>query len=242
MSVLKLRVNEAMSRVEKLEKSQSQSLASQKQPTPPQQPPQSQPQPPKLVKAPAPPPPIATKSEPVGWSTTQKQKEIEKEIEPAKPAPPAAAAAAETEEEEDEDEDLAFVDFSTDLRGALMAGPCDFVEAVKLVPPPVKRTATSTTKTTTTATTSAAATSAPTKTDLSQYPRQGDRIKARWKGLRSWFKGVCLSVNIPEIGSGDAITFHVQYDDGGIEKFVRSDWIQIDTDAVGGGSRERKRR
>ena len=31
------------------------------------------------------------------------------------------------------------------------------------------------------------------------------------------------------------MTFHVQYDDGGIEKFVRSDWIMLDSDWGGGG-------
>ncbi|GMH90719.1 hypothetical protein TrVE_jg5987 [Triparma verrucosa] len=65
--------------------------------------------------------------------------------------------------------------------------------------------------------------------DAGKAPRQGDRVKARWKGLRSWFKGVCIAVNDKNVeGGGGVITWDVQYDDGAIDKFMKRDFIMLD--------------
>ena len=64
-------------------------------------------------------------------------------------------------------------------------------------------------------------------------PKAGERVKARWRGGRSWFKGVCLGVNDKNAeGGGGQVTFHVQYDDMSFEKFVRKDYIVLDEEAI----------
>ena len=82
--------------------------------------------------------------------------------------------------------------------------------------------------------------------EASKVPRVGDRVKARWKGLRSWFKGVCIAVNDKNAeGGGGVMTWNVQYDDGAIDKFVKKDFIILDEDfykgegGKGGGSKKK---
>jgi len=67
--------------------------------------------------------------------------------------------------------------------------------------------------------------------------REGDRIKARWKGLTSYFKGHVLNVNnhvdydnVDDNhveSSQQRITYDVKYDDGGIERNVKPDHIML---------------
>ncbi|GMH95132.1 hypothetical protein TL16_g13084 [Triparma laevis f. inornata] len=82
----------------------------------------------------------------------------------------------------------------------------------------------------------------PTKADeAGKAPRQGDRVKARWKGLRNWFKGVCIAVNDKTVeGGGGAITWNVQYDDGVVDKFVKRDFIQLDEEFYEGDDGKKK--
>jgi len=119
----------------------------------------------------------------------------------------------ETESESEEEDDFRFECTSVPIRGALRSSECDVLESVEGK--------------------AKAAAAAESGGGEEKAPRVGDRVKARWKGLRSWFKGVCISVNgREEEGSNGQITFHVQYDDGGIEKFVRRDYVMLDEDEL----------
>ncbi|GMH69500.1 hypothetical protein TrRE_jg11068 [Triparma retinervis] len=122
---------------------------------------------------------------------------------------------SEDEEEEEEEEEFETFCATNPVPGPISVNTCDIVEDIVFHR-----------KSSIVGVAGGAAASS-----VSSVPRVGDRVKARWKGLRSWFKGVCIAVNDRNAeGGGGVMTWNVQYDDGAIDKFVKKDFVVLDGD------------